>query len=48
MEALTACSVAALTVYDMLKSLQRDIVITDLALLEKKGGRTGEYRRDRS
>jgi len=45
MEALTACSVAALTIYDMLKASQRDIVITDLALLQKSGGRSGEYRR---
>ena len=45
MEALTACSVAALTVYDMLKAAQRDIVITDLTLLEKTGGRSGDYRR---
>lgn len=46
MEALTACSVAALTVYDMVKSVQRDIVIIDVMLIEKKGGRTGEYRRN--
>ncbi len=45
MEALTTCSVAALTVYDMLKAAQRDIVITDLILLEKTGGRSGDYRR---
>lgn len=45
MEALTACAVAALTVYDMLKAVQRDIVISDIMLLEKKGGRSGEYRR---
>jgi molybdenum cofactor biosynthesis protein MoaC len=48
MEALTACSVAALTVYDMLKAIQKDIVITDLCLLEKKGGRSGEYTRKNS
>ncbi len=45
MEALTACSVAALTVYDMLKAVQRDIVIGDLMLLTKKGGRSGDYVR---
>jgi cyclic pyranopterin phosphate synthase len=45
MEALTACSVAALTIYDMLKSIQRDIEITDLFLVEKKGGKSGEYSR---
>ena len=45
MEALTACSVAALTVYDMCKSTDKDMVITDLALWEKDGGRSGTYRR---
>lgn len=45
MEALTACSVAALTIYDMLKSIQKDIEITDLFLVEKKGGKSGEYFR---
>ncbi len=45
MEALTACSVAALTVYDMLKAIQKDIVITDLKLLKKKGGVSGEFTR---
>jgi cyclic pyranopterin phosphate synthase len=48
MEALTACSVAALTVYDMLKAAQRDIVITDLTLLKKAGGRSGDYSRSDS
>ncbi|MFH1374149.1 MAG: cyclic pyranopterin monophosphate synthase MoaC [bacterium] len=43
MEVLTACSVAALTVYDMLKAIQRDITITDLVLLEKKGGKSGDF-----
>lgn len=46
MEALTAASVAALTLYDMAKALQRDIVIERIELLEKSGGRSGEYRRD--
>ena len=45
MEALTACAVAALTVYDMCKSVDRSITITDLALWEKAGGRSGTYRR---
>jgi cyclic pyranopterin phosphate synthase len=46
MEALTAVSVAALTVYDMCKSVDRDLVITDIRLEEKRGGRSGAYRRD--
>jgi cyclic pyranopterin phosphate synthase len=45
MEAMTACAVAALTVYDMCKSVDRSITITDLALWEKSGGRSGIYRR---
>ena len=43
MEALTAASVAALTLYDMAKALQRDIVIERVELLEKSGGRSGDY-----
>ncbi len=46
MEALTACSVAALTIYDMCKSVDRTMVISDLTLWEKTGGRSGSYRRD--
>ena len=46
MEALTAASVAALTVYDMLKALDKSIEIQDLYLLEKTGGKSGEFRRD--
>jgi cyclic pyranopterin phosphate synthase len=46
MEALTACSVAALTIYDMCKSSDRSMVIGDVALWEKTGGRSGTYRRD--
>jgi cyclic pyranopterin phosphate synthase len=46
MEALTAASVAALTLYDMAKALQRDIVIERVELLSKEGGRSGTYRRD--
>lgn len=45
MEALTACSVAALTIYDMCKSADKNMVISDLALWEKDGGRSGTYRR---
>ncbi|MCL2883759.1 MAG: cyclic pyranopterin monophosphate synthase MoaC [Coriobacteriia bacterium] len=45
MEALTAASVAALTVYDMCKAVQRDIVISDVMLLEKSGGKSGEFVR---
>jgi cyclic pyranopterin phosphate synthase len=46
MEALTACSVAALTIYDMCKSADRTMSIGQLTLWEKTGGRTGVYRRD--
>jgi cyclic pyranopterin phosphate synthase len=43
MEALTAAAIAALTVYDMGKALQRDMVIERVRLLEKSGGRSGDY-----
>jgi cyclic pyranopterin phosphate synthase len=46
MEALHACSVAALTIYDMCKSADKSMVIGDLALWEKTGGRSGTYRRE--
>jgi cyclic pyranopterin phosphate synthase len=46
MEALTACSIAALTVYDMCKSKDRSMVIGEIALWEKTGGRSGHYKRD--
>ncbi len=46
MEALTACSVAALTIYDMCKSIDKGMVISDLALLEKTGGKSGTYTRN--
>ena len=46
MEALTACSVAALTVYDMCKSRDKEMVIGEVALWEKSGGRSGHYRRE--
>lgn len=46
MEALTAASVAALTVYDMLKATQRDMVVDDVRLLEKSGGASGHFVRE--
>jgi len=45
MEALTAATVAALTVYDMTKALDKSIEIQDVYLLEKTGGKNGDYRR---
>jgi cyclic pyranopterin phosphate synthase len=45
MEALTACTVAGLTVYDMCKSFDRSMTISDVALWEKSGGRSGPWRR---
>ena len=47
MEALTAAAVAALTVYDMCKAVDRGIEITELRLLEKRGGKSGTYRAPR-
>jgi len=47
MEALTAVTVAALTIYDMLKAVDRGMVLTDFALWEKRGGRSGVWRRPR-
>ena len=47
MEALVACSTAALALYDMVKALEKGVVITDLRLEAKSGGRTGEFRRER-
>jgi cyclic pyranopterin monophosphate synthase len=44
MEALTACSVACLTIYDMLKAVDRGMTITDIRLVEKTGGKSGTYR----
>jgi cyclic pyranopterin phosphate synthase len=46
MEALTAAAVAALTVYDMTKALDKGISIENIVLLEKTGGKSGDYRRD--
>ena len=45
MEALTAVSVAALTIYDMVKAVDKEMVIGDVCLVEKKGGRSGHYKR---
>lgn len=45
MEALTACSIAALTVYDMCKAVDRGMTITSVQLLEKSGGGSGTYHR---
>ena len=46
MEALTAASVAALTVYDMIKAVQKDAVIDGIRLLEKTGGKSGTFKAD--
>ncbi len=46
MEAMTACAVAALTVYDMVKGLERGVSIEGIELVEKSGGRSGEWKRD--
>ena len=45
MEAMTACAIAALTIYDMCKSTDRSMVVGELALWEKTGGRSGHWRR---
>ena len=45
MEALTAVAVAALTIYDMVKAVDKDMVIGDICLLEKSGGKSGRYVR---
>ena len=47
MEALTAASVAALTIYDMCKAIDRGMIVTDLRLLKKSGGKSGEYEAPR-
>ncbi len=46
MEALTAVQIALLTVYDMCKAVDRGMVMTDVGLLEKRGGKSGVWRRD--
>ena len=43
MEALTAASTAALTIYDMCKAVQKDMIITNIHLCEKQGGKSGSY-----
>ena len=48
MEALTAVAVAALTIYDMVKAVDKEMVIGDICLVEKTGGRSGHYRRKRN
>jgi cyclic pyranopterin phosphate synthase len=48
MEALVAASAAALTVYDMCKALDKGIEIREIVLLRKSGGKSGDYRRDKS
>ncbi|MEE9524849.1 MAG: cyclic pyranopterin monophosphate synthase MoaC [Thermodesulfovibrionales bacterium] len=45
MESLTAATVAALTIYDMCKAVDKGIIITDIMLLQKKGGKSGRYKR---
>jgi cyclic pyranopterin phosphate synthase len=45
MEALTAVSVAALTIYDMCKAVDKEMVISGIMLLEKQGGKSGTFRR---
>ena len=47
MEALTAVAAAALTIYDMCKAVDREMTITGIMLLEKRGGRSGEFRREK-
>ncbi|MGI2001256.1 cyclic pyranopterin monophosphate synthase MoaC [Shewanella frigidimarina] len=44
MEALTAASVAALTIYDMCKAVQKDMIISQVRLLEKRGGKSGHFK----
>ena len=45
MEALTGVSVACLTIYDMCKAVDKEMLISDVTLLEKTGGRSGEYKK---
>ena len=47
MEALTACSIACLTVYDMCKSFDKDIIINNIRLKYKSGGKSGKYKNDK-
>jgi cyclic pyranopterin monophosphate synthase len=48
MEALAAVSVAALTIYDMVKAVDKGMVIDDICLVEKRGGRSGHYKRSQA
>jgi cyclic pyranopterin phosphate synthase len=48
MEALTAAAVAGLTVYDMVKAVDKGVTLTDLGLVEKSGGKSGHWKRPRS
>lgn len=48
MEALTAVAIAALTIYDMCKSYDREMTISDICLIEKQGGKSGKFSRERS
>ena len=48
MEALTAVSIAALTIYDMCKAVDRSMRLTDIRLMEKSGGRSGDFRAEES
>ena len=45
MEALTAVSVSLLTIYDMCKAVDKEMTIQDIMLIEKRGGKSGEFRR---
>ena len=45
MEALTSVSIAALTIYDMCKAVDKNIIISDIKLLEKSGGKSGKFKR---
>ena len=47
MEALTACSIACLTIYDMCKSFDKEIMINKIRLKYKSGGKSGEYKNDK-
>ena len=46
MEALTAVSVACLTVYDMVKAMEKEARITDIELVQKTGGKSGDFKRE--
>ena len=46
MEALTAVTISALTIYDMVKGVDKSVYIKDISLLEKKGGKTGDYTKN--